>query len=101
MDRVVFHEPIHLGELVTAKASVNFVGRTSMEVGVNIEAENLVTGQRRHTNSCYVTFVAIDKEGRPVSVPPVVPDTDEEKRRYENAKVRRARRLEERDAEST
>jgi uncharacterized protein (TIGR00369 family) len=101
MDRVVFHEPIHLGELVTAKASVNFVGRTSMEVGVYIEAENLVTGQRRHTNSCYVTFVAIDKEGRPVSVPPVVPDTDEEERRYENAKVRRARRLKERDAEST
>jgi acyl-CoA hydrolase len=90
-----------LGELVTAKASVNFVGRTSMEVGVYIEAENLVTGQRRHTNSCYVTFVAIDKEGRPVSVPPVVPDTDEEERRYENAKVRRARRLKERDAEST
>jgi acyl-CoA hydrolase len=100
MDRVVFHEPIHLGELVTAKASVNFAGRTSMEVGVYIEAENLVTGQRRHTNSCYVTFVAIDEEGRPIPVPPVVPETDEEQRRYEEAKVRRARRLEERDSGS-
>jgi len=100
MDRVEFHEPIHLGELVTAKASVNFVGRTSMEVGVYVEAEDLHAGQRRHTNSCYVTFVAIDEDGRPIPVPPVVPETDEEQRRYEDAKVRRARRLEERDSGS-
>ena len=100
MDRVVFHEPIHLGELVTAKASVNFVGRTSMEVGVYVEAEDLLTGQRRHTNSCYVTFVAIDEKGRPIPVPPVMPETDEEQRRFEDAKVRRTRRLEERDSGS-
>ncbi len=68
-----------------------------MEVGVHIEAENLVTGQRRHTNSCYVTFVAIDKEGRPVGVPPVIPETDDDKRRHDAAEVRRARRLEQRD----
>lgn len=95
-DRVVFHEPIHLGELVTAKASVNFVGRTSLEVGVSIEAENLMSGVRRHTNSCYVTFVAIDARGKPVPVPPVVPETDEQRRRFEAAKARRAGRLAER-----
>ena len=74
MGGVVFHDPIHLGELVTAKASVNFVGRTSMEVGVYVEAENLITGQRRHTNSCHVTYVAIDKRGRPVPVPGLCPE---------------------------
>ncbi|MDH5642880.1 MAG: acyl-CoA thioesterase, partial [Gemmatimonadota bacterium] len=76
IDSVVFHEPIHLGELVTAKASVNFVGKTSMEVGVKIEAEHLISGVKRHTNSCYVTYVAIDDEGRPVEVPQVFPETD-------------------------
>ena len=99
-DRVVFHEPIHLGELVTAKASVNFVGRTSMEVGVQIEAEDLITGQRRHTNSCYVTYVALDEHGRPVPVPDVVPETEAERRRYDRAKARRARRLAERESGS-
>ncbi len=99
MDRVVFHEPIHLGELVTAKASVNFVGRTSMEVGVRVEAENMITGQRRHTNSCHVTYVAIDRNGRPIPVPAVTPETDAEKHRYERAEARRARRLEERKLE--
>jgi uncharacterized protein (TIGR00369 family) len=98
MDRVVFHEPIHVGELVTAKASVNFVGRTSLEVGVRVEAENLVTGDRRHTNSCYVTFVAIDRTERPVVAPQVIPETDAERRRYENAKARRASRLAERES---
>src|SRR4051812_48450070 len=68
VDRVDFHQPIYLGELVTARASVNFTGRTSMEVGVRIEAENLLTGERRHTNSCYVTYVAIDDTGRPSQV---------------------------------
>ncbi len=99
MDRVVFHEPIHLGELVTAKASVNFVGRTSMEVGVRVEAENMITGQRRHTNSCHVTYVAIDGNGRPVPVPKVTPETDAEMHRYERAEARRTRRLEERKLE--
>ncbi len=94
MDRVVFLEPIHLGELVTAKASVNFVGRTSMEVGVRVEAENMVTGQRRHTNSCHVTYVAVDGNGRPVPVPKVTPETDAEMHRYERAEARRTRRLE-------
>ena len=99
MDRVEFLEPIHLGELVTAKASVNFVGRTSMEVGVRVEAENMITGQRRHTNSCHVTYVAIDDNGRPVPVAKVTPETDAEMRRYERAEARRTRRLEEQKLE--
>lgn len=96
VDRVDFLEPIYLSELVTAHASVNYAGRTSMEVGVRIEAENLVTGQRRHTNSCYVTYVAIDEQGKPTPVPPVLPETEEERRRCRAGEERRRRRLEER-----
>src|SRR5436190_17479559 len=97
--RVDFREPIHLGELVVMKASVNYVGRTSMEVGVRVEAEDLLTGVRRHTNSCYLTFVAVDRNGRPVPVPRLEPETPEEIRRYEAAKQRRERRLQERISE--
>jgi acyl-CoA hydrolase len=100
VDRVDFREPIRLGDLVVMRASVNYVGRTSMEVGVRVEAENLMTGERRHTNSCYVTFVAIDRNHRPVRIPPVEPETEEEKRRYLAAQERRRRRLEERTAEA-
>jgi acyl-CoA hydrolase len=99
VDRVDFREPIHVGDLVVMKASVNYVGRTSMEVGVRVEAEDLISGSRRHTNSCYVTFVAVDRNGRPIEVPLVVPETEGEKRRYEAAIERRRRRLEERRAE--
>lgn len=98
VDRVDFLQPIYLGELVTAHASVNGVGRTSMEVGVRIEAENLVTGQRRHTNSCYVTYVAIDEQGKPTPVPGLLPETEAERRRFRAAEERRRRRLEERRA---
>jgi acyl-CoA hydrolase len=94
VDRVDFIEPIHLGELVTARASVNYVGRTSMEVGVRVEAENLLTGQQRHTNSCYLIYVAIDDQGRPTPVPPVLPETEAERRRYRAAEERRRLRLE-------
>jgi uncharacterized protein (TIGR00369 family) len=100
VDRVDFHEPIHLGELVIAHASVNYVGRTSMEVGVRIEAEHLVTGVRRHTNSCYVTFVAIGPDGRPAPVRPLLLETDEDRRRHAAAAARRRVRLEERQSES-
>ena len=100
VDRVDFREPIHLGDLVIMKCSVNFVGRTSMEVGVRVEAENLQTGIRRHTNSCYLTFVAVDRNGRPLEVPKLVPETEDEIRRYEAAQARRRRRLEERTAET-
>lgn len=100
VDRVDFREPIHVGDLVIMKSSVNFVGRTSMEIGVRVETENLVDGIRRHTNSCYLTFVAIDRNGRPVPLPPIVPETEREKRRFAAAQERRRRRLEERNAEA-
>ncbi len=93
VDKVDFKEPIHLGELVTAFARVNFAGQTSMEVGVKIIAENVLTGERRHTNSCYVTYVALNERGEPTAVPPVVPETHDEKRRYERAAQRRASRV--------
>ena len=100
VDRVDFRQPIYLGELVIMKCSVNFVGRTSMEVGVRVEAEHLLTGVRRHTNSCYLTYVAVDRTGRPAEVPRLVVEDPEEARRYEAAMERRRRRLEERKAEA-
>jgi acyl-CoA hydrolase len=99
IDRVDFREPIHVGDLVVMKASVNFVGRTSMEVGVRVEAEELLSGRRRHTNSCYLTFVAVDRNGRPIEVMPVVPETPDETRRFEAARRRREVRLKEREME--
>src|SRR5688572_12666356 len=100
IDRVDFREPIHVGDLVVMKASVNFVGRTSMEVGVRVEAEELLTGRRRHTNSCYLTFVAVDRNGRPIEIPPVVPESPDEVRRFQSAQQRRKVRLQEREAET-
>jgi acyl-CoA hydrolase len=88
-----------VGDLVVMKASVNYAGRTSMEVGVRVEAEDLLRGTRRHTNSCYLTFVAIDRNGRPIPVPELRPETDDEVRRFEAARERRRRRLEERESE--
>jgi acyl-CoA hydrolase len=70
-----------------------------MEVGVRVEAEDLLTGRRRHTNSCYLTFVAVDRNGRPIEVPELLPETDAEQRRHRAAQERRRRRLEERTAE--
>ena len=99
VDRVDFREPVHVGDLVIMKSSVNYVGRTSMEVGVRVETENLLDGVRRHTNSCYLTFVAVDRNGRPVQVPPITPETPEEQRRFKAAQDRRRRRLEEREHE--
>ncbi|HEX5831633.1 MAG TPA: acyl-CoA thioesterase [Gemmatimonadaceae bacterium] len=99
IDRVDFREPIHVGDLVIMKASVNYAGRTSMEVGVRVETEDMIAGLRRHTNSCYLTFVAVDRNGRPVEVPELVPESDVELRRFQAAQERRRRRLEERTAE--
>ncbi|MEZ4417364.1 MAG: acyl-CoA thioesterase [Gemmatimonadota bacterium] len=89
IDRVDFREPIYAGELVTCKARVNYVGRTSMEVGVRVEAENLLTGTRRHTNTCFLTFVAIDEHGRPQPVPALEPQTEAERKRWHEAQRRR------------
>jgi acyl-CoA hydrolase len=99
IDRVDFREPIHVGDLVVMKASVNYVGRSSMEVGVRVEAEDLLSGRRRHTNSCYLTFVAVDRDGRPTEVAGLVPESPDEIRRHHAAAARRQRRLEEREAE--
>jgi len=93
VDKVDFKEPIHVGELVTGFARVNYAGKTSMEVGVKIIAEDLISGTKRHTNSCYVTYVALDDKGHPAPVPPIVPETPDEKRRYERAAKRRASRV--------
>jgi acyl-CoA hydrolase len=93
IDRVDFREPIYAGELVTCRARVNYVGRTSVEVGVMAEAENLFTGTRRHTNSCYLTFVAIDDQHDPVPVPPLKPETDDDVRRMREGEIRRRNRL--------
>ena len=89
IDRVDFREPIFSGELVTCSAQVNYVGRTSMEVGVRVEAEHLLKGTRRHTNTCYLTFVAINTEGRPVPVPRLRLETEEERQRFHEGERRR------------
>ena len=94
VDHMNFLHPIHIGQLIVLHSSVNRVFRTSMEVGVRVEVENLVTGEVKHTSSAYLTFVTLDKHGNRVAIPPVVPDTEEEKRRYEEAGQRRAARLE-------
>jgi acyl-CoA hydrolase len=93
VDKVDFREPINVGELVTAMARVNFAGKTSMEIGVKIIAEVITTGEKRHTNSCYLTYVALDEDGHPTEVPPIAPETVDEKRRYDRAAQRRASRV--------
>ena len=94
VDQVVFREPVHVGELVTFQASVNRTGRTSMEIGVRVTTEDLVSQVVRHTNSCYFTMVAIGPDRRPVEVPAWRPRTAEERRRYEAAGRRRELRRE-------
>ncbi len=94
VDQVVFKEPINVGELVTFRASINHAGRTSMEVGIRVEAENIRSGLRRHTNSCYFTMVAVDDTGKPAQVPAYVPATELEKRRYQAALLRKELRRE-------
>lgn len=89
IDRVDFREPIYTGELVTCTARVNFVGRTSMEIGVHVEAENLLTGRKRHTNTCFLTFVAIDADHRPSPVPPLDLSDPDDERRFREGKRRR------------
>jgi acyl-CoA hydrolase len=94
VDQVVFRQPIHVGELVTFSASVNYAGRTSMEIGIRVEAENIRTGERRHTNSCYFTMVAVDADGKPTAVPALALDTAVKQRRAKAAEGRRALRQE-------
>src|SRR5881227_2937080 len=97
VDRMAFITPVHVGDLVTFSASVSAAWRSSMEVGVRVEAENPRTGERRHTNSAYLTMVAVDADGTPVPVPELVCETDEQSSRQADAQVRRRNRLQERD----
>ena len=99
IDRLDFHNPVFVGDLLFLKGSLNMVGRTSMEIGVRVEAENLITGHIRHTASAYLTFVALDKEGKPCPVPPLILETEEERRRNREAQIRRELRLKEKQQE--
>ncbi|MFC2293448.1 MAG: acyl-CoA thioesterase [Kingella oralis] len=92
VDNVIFKEPIHVGELVNYYASVNLVGRTSMEIGIRVEAENIQTRTVRHTNSCYFTMVAM-KDGKPVAVPPLKLETEQQILRHAAAEQRKKLRL--------
>jgi acyl-CoA hydrolase len=96
MDRLHFHCPAFVGDLLTFKGSLNMVGKTSMEIGVRVEAETLRTGEVRHTASAYLTFVALGKDNYPVEVPPLILETEQEIRRNQEAKKRRETRLAER-----
>jgi uncharacterized protein (TIGR00369 family) len=94
LDEMTFLEPVHIGEVLTLHASVNDVGTTSMECGVRVEAENPITGRKVHAASAYLVFVAIDEDGQPCPVPPLVAETETEQRRQREAKLRRAKRME-------
>src|SRR5207249_5622289 len=96
IDELSFLAPVYVGHLVTARASVNHVGRTSMEVGVRVDAEDMLTGDVVHVASAYLVFVATDDRGRPVPIPPLIAETDEEQRRMAAAKLRRERRMKQR-----
>ena len=93
IDAVSFLSPVKVGEFVIIKASVNYTGKTSMEIGVRVESENPKTGERKHTASAFLTFVAIDDKGKPIAVAPVTPETEVEKKRFIMAEKRRATRL--------
>ena len=94
VDQVMFRQPIHVGELVTFLAAVNHTGSSSMEIGIKVVAENIRSQVVRHANSCFFTMVAVDDDGKPVPVPPLRPFNADEKRRWDNAKVRRQLRAE-------
>ena len=100
IDRMDFLHPIFVGDLLFFRASLNFVGRTSMEIGVRVEAENLLTGDVRHAASAYLTYVSLDEKGKPAEVPPLLVETEEGQRRHREAKARRAMRLAERNKEA-
>lgn len=93
IDDMTFVSPVHVGELLCCRASVNYVGRTSIEIGVKVHAENPITGEVTHTNSAYLVYVAIDDHGKPCSVPGVTLQTDEERRRWEQGLARQERRI--------
>ncbi len=93
VDQVVFKEPIYVGELVTFLAAVNYVGTTSMEIGIRVLAENLMTSHSRHTNTCYFTMVSVDEQGKPSKAPPLKIHNEVQQRRYNEALLRKQTRL--------
>jgi acyl-CoA hydrolase len=97
MDRMTFLHPVYVGHLVTVRAMVNAAWRTSMEVGVRVEAEDIRTGDVTHTSAAYLTMVALDDDGRPAQVPELAPETADEERRQREAQLRRDNRLAERE----
>jgi acyl-CoA hydrolase len=99
VDRVDFLDPVRVGEVMVLKSCVNFVGSTSMEVGVRVEAEDMITGETRHAATAYMTFVAMAESGKPGKLPPLLLETPEDQRRFEEAKLRRSVRKEERRRE--
>ena len=96
VDRIDFLHPVFIGDVLSLRTSINLVGRTSMEVGVRVESENTLTGEVRHTASAFLTYVALDKTGKPVEVPPLILETSEDERRNREAKARRDARLKDR-----
>src|SRR6202142_4728953 len=96
IDSMVFRNPIKIGYLVLLTAEVTYTGRTSMEAEVQVQAENPITGERTHTNTAYLVYVALDDDGKPVAVPPIKAETEDEIRKMESAKERQARRLSDR-----
>jgi acyl-CoA hydrolase len=98
VDRMTFLDPVHVGQLVTFKASVNAAWRTSMEVGVRVESEHVRTREVAHTSTAYLTMVALDEHGQPTPVPPLEPESADERRREQEAQLRRNNRLAEREA---
>jgi acyl-CoA hydrolase len=97
IDALNFIAPVYKGWVVNLKASVNYVGKTSMEVGVRVDAENPISGDTFHTATAYLTFVALDDEGKPILIPQVEPESEEEKRRFQQAQQRRKLRLDHRN----
>jgi len=93
VDSIEFHSPVHVGDVVHVQARLTRVWRTSMEVEVRVEAEEILTGQRRVTSAAYLVYVALDSDGRPTPIPPLIVETDEERRKWEEADRRRAERL--------
>lgn len=95
IDSMVFRQPIRISDLVILTAEVSYTGRTSMEVAVEVHAENPLTGEQTHTNTAYLVYVALDDNGRPTSVPPLKAETEEERQKLEQGKARQERRLKE------
>lgn len=93
VDSLVFREPIKIGDLVTFTAEVTYTGRTSLEAEVQVIAENPITGERTHTNTAYLVYVGLDDDNRPTAIPQLVLETDEDKARYDQAKLRQQRRI--------